>query len=124
MTKAHWFSCVASAIVVCAAGGCTTRSADSLETLSEPERHARLVAAIRDAGYRCDRIIAAVKAEGGIVAWRIACSDALAYLASVEPGQSDIHVDPLAYSDPARVSPRPRTFPLDDFDLPRPPPRP
>lgn len=79
---------------------CGAQPIDTLADLPEARRSARLVAAIRDAGYLCEEVVAATKAEASVPAWRVVCNDALVYLASSEENDDALHVAPLPYTDP------------------------
>ena len=61
---------------------CGAQPIERLADLSEARRNSRLGAAIRDAGFVCEKVVETTKAEAPVPAWRVVCNDALVYLAS------------------------------------------
>jgi hypothetical protein len=79
---------------------CGAQPIDTLADLSEGRRNARLGAAIRDAGFVCEKVVETTKTEAPVPAWRVVCNDALVYLASSDENDDALHVEPLPYAEP------------------------
>src|SRR5690606_1924757 len=93
------------------AAACTVERQTPLAEMTEDERSASLLAAVRDDGYVCAGVMHVQRvAEDGSV-WRIACTDLMSYLAAVEPdGEITISLAPYVES-PTRTVPMPPAVP-------------
>ena len=91
--------------------------AAALDAVPDEERNARLIAAIREAGFVCAEIVDVMLAEAAKPAWRVVCNDALVYLAAPADNGRQIRVEPLPYTDP--IGPTELTQPPADELPPR-----
>ncbi len=86
------------------ASSCSERVATSIRTAQPEERNLLLRQAIRDAGYLCDEVVDATTPSETAIGWRVLCADMLVYLASLDT-EDALHVEPIAYGDPATSLP-------------------
>jgi hypothetical protein len=98
---------------------CSPRSETSIRTAPAEERNALLRQAIRDSGYLCDEVIDATAPAEAAAVWRVLCTDMLVYVASLD-AQDAVHIEPIAYGDPA-IAPASRN-PEPDTETVRPDP--
>jgi hypothetical protein len=89
---------------------CTADPQARVASMADDERHAFFLTAVRDADFVCDELLSAQRADEAGAVWRIACSGAVAYLASVEP-DGRVVLSPAPYTE---VPPRNATGPADE----------
>jgi len=96
----RWIVASLSGCAALAASACAERAQPAAQDASAEGRNGQLLEAIRDAGYLCDRIVAATAPSGGGgSAWRVLCTDMLVYVASLDAAGA-IHIEPIPYGDP------------------------
>ena len=85
--------------------------------MSETFRNTTLLIAIRQAGFVCEHMLGAERGAEDVAAWRVRCSDAVAYLVGVDAA-GNLNVGPMTYGDGLRTSPS--AFPPQSDQLPGP----
>lgn len=65
---------------------------------ASPERDSVLLSMVRDAGYPCLEVHAAMPLVPDAAAWRITCPDAHAYVIEID-ASGTLRIDPLTYSE-------------------------
>ena len=70
--------------------------------LSDEDRAGFFLAAIRDAGFPCEDVVSVARTNEFGKLWRISCTNATAYLVSVD--ESGVEIERLVYMTP-RIGP-------------------
>ena len=71
---------------------------EELAAMSETFRNTTLLMAIRQSGYVCADMLGADQAADDVAAWRVRCSDAVAYLVAVD-AVGNLSVDAISYME-------------------------
>lgn len=107
------FRCLLTTLTL--AGGCGAQpDGGGIDGLSEPQRDAFFLEAIRGDGFICAAVMTAQRITDDGRSWRVSCTDPAAYLVTVEGGRA-IEVSPTPYAEPNPGAPRvPRPRPQPD----------
>jgi hypothetical protein len=99
MCNRRMFHAASFVAALLSTAACTDPAAGVSETLGS---------AIRDVGFPCESVVSSQASNESGDSWRIACSDARVYAASIEES-GDLCIEPVLFVD--AVGPQPVQFP-------------